>query len=201
MSRLSNFSADDFLKSAASLIAEGGPDAATTAAILRHAKASSGSFYYRFDSRDQLLGELWLGLVEKYQLEFQTFLHSGDGLSAALFTPRWTRFHYTEARILLLHNKNDFVSDKWPEEFVERAKKNAATMKDELQEFTTLLLGNCTQEAIRRVQFALIDVPLAAVRRHLAANEPIPASVDDMVRACYMTLIPDSKSGGTLVNY
>jgi AcrR family transcriptional regulator len=200
MARLSSFTTKDFLKSAASLIADGGPDAATTTAILQRAGASSGSFYYRFDSRDQLLGELWLELVEQYQREFLSFLHAGDGLSAALFTPRWTRVHRTESRILLLYNKNDFAPDKWPETFVKRARVNATALKKGLQEFAKLAFGNCTGGVMRRIQFALMDVPYAAVRRHLAANEQIPGSVDDLVRTCYLALMPTMELGTTRIN-
>jgi len=200
MARTSSFSTDDFLNSAACLIADGGPSAATTAAILRHAGASSGSFYYRFDSRDQLLGELWLKLVESYQEEFLGFLRTGDGLSAALFTPRWARSHRTEARILLLYNKGDFVSGKWPEELVKRAKKNATALKTGLRNFAAQLTGNYSDDIVRRVQFALIDIPLAAVRRHLAGNEPIPPLIDDMVRTCYIALIQDLKTSGIQIN-
>jgi hypothetical protein len=45
-----------------------------------------------------------------------------------------------------------------------------------------------------RVQFALIDVPLAAVRRHLVSGEPGPAVVDDLVRECCIALM--QRGGG-----
>jgi AcrR family transcriptional regulator len=189
MARLSCFSTDDFLKSAASLIADGGPETATTAAILRHAGASAGSFYYRFASRDQLLGELWLGLVEGYQRAFLDLLHAGDWRSAALFTPRWTRSHPIESRILLLYSKNDFVSEKWPATFVARANRNAEELKAGLQAFVERHWGECTEKTMRRAQFALIDMPLAAVRRHLAAHEQVPQWIDDMVQECCEVLI------------
>lgn len=190
MARLATFTTDDFLESAAVLIAEGGPAAATTAAILHRVGASAGSFYYRFASRDRLLGELWLGLVERYKREFFSLLQAGDVISAALFTPRWARQHPTEARILLLHRREDFVYEKWPAEFVKRAGRIAAEQKEGLRGFTATIYGTCSKDALRRVQFALIDVPLTAVRRHLVSNEPVPLVVDDLVRECCTALIP-----------
>jgi AcrR family transcriptional regulator len=201
MARNSSFSTDDFLHSAASLIAEGGMETATMAAILRHAGASAGSFYYRFHSREQLLGELWFSIVERFQEGFLSFLRRGDGLSAALFTPRWTRQHRIEARVLLLHHKSDFVSGQWPEDFVERAKTNADAIRTGVEEFTRTIFGDYTEELLHQTQFALMDVPYAAVRRYLAADEPVPDSVDEMVRTCYEALMPmpmrDSSSGNS----
>jgi len=180
------------LKTAASLIADGGPEKATTAAILRHAGASAGSFYYRFASRDQLLGELWLGLVEGYQRAFLDLLQAGDWRAAALFTPRWTRSHPIESRILLLYGKTDFVSEKWPASFVARASRNAEELTAGLRAFVDRHWGECTEKTLRRAQFALIDMPLAAVRRHLAAREPVPPWTDDLVRDCCDALLSGS---------
>ena len=47
-----------------------------------------------------------------------------------------------------------------------------------------------TPRALRRAAFAVLDVPFAAVRRHVAANEPPPLIVDELVRSAYGALIP-----------
>jgi len=77
---------------------------------------------------------------------------------------------------------------------------NATALKKGLQEFAKLAFGNCTGGVMRRIQFALMDVPYAAVRRHLAANEQIPGSVDDLVRTCYLALMPTMELGTTRIN-
>jgi hypothetical protein len=43
-----------------------------------------------------------------------------------------------------------------------------------------------------RVNAAVIDIPYAVVRRHLAARQTIPASADAIVEQCARTLIPAS---------
>ncbi|MDR3439658.1 TetR/AcrR family transcriptional regulator [Telmatospirillum sp.] len=189
MARSANFTKDDFIKCAGRLIAEGGPDAATTSAILQGVGAPVGSFYHRFASRDSLMGELWLGLAEDYQREFFELLRIGDVVSAALFTPRWVRGHPLEARILLMYRREDFASAKWPPEMSKRAETLGAELAAGLQELAEKIDGGSPADALVRVRFALLDVPMAAIRRYLVKNEPIPSLVDDLVRECCAALI------------
>jgi len=60
----------DFIQAARALASEHGPAAVTVDAITRRLRAPKGSFYYRFASRDVLLGELWLATVLAYQEGF-----------------------------------------------------------------------------------------------------------------------------------
>lgn len=190
MARIAAFAKSDFLTAAAALIAKGGPDMATTSAIVHQTGAPVGSFYHRFASRDVLLAELWLGLVEPYQGEFLRLLSEGDAVEAALFTPRWVRRHPQEARVLLLHRREDFMDKGWPEELAQRAAGLGPELQAGLRCFTRNKLNTASEEAVSRVQFALIDVPLAAVRRHLASGKPVPLAVDDYVRECCGALLP-----------
>jgi hypothetical protein len=48
-------------------------------------------------------------------------------------------------------------------------------------------------ETLRLVNFAVIDVPLAAVRRHVAVNELPPASVEDLIARTYAALIAPAR--------
>ena len=200
MPRNAEFSPDVFLKIATDLIAEKGPDAATTAEILRCAKAPAGSFYYRFASRDELLGELWLSLVEQYQAKFLAFLQKGDGLSAALFTPCWARTHPVEARVLLLYSQRDFGPGKWPPAFVERAQKLSAELRAGLKAYAKTFCGGQKKDSLQKVQFALIDVPYAAIRRYLAPEQTIPSSVDDWVRTCFFAMRLEVNSETASIN-
>lgn len=190
MARIATFTRETFLETAGSLIAEAGPAAATTSAIVHRMGAPVGSFYHRFDSRDHLLGELWLTLVEDYQREFLALLQAGDPVAAALFTPRWVRLHPREARILLLHRREDFVEKKWPPEYGRRAKKLGVQLQAGLRGYTERLLGAASAEAQRRVQFAVVDVPLAAVRRHVAAGEAPPLALDALIETTCRALLP-----------
>ena len=70
-----------FLAAARGLIAERGPQAVTVDSVVERMGAPKGSFYYRFASRDALLGELWLKTVLAYQEGFAAAIEAGDGLT------------------------------------------------------------------------------------------------------------------------
>ena len=103
-----------FVAAARALIAERGPQAVTVDSVAERLKAPKGSFYYRFASRDALLGEVWLNTVLAYQEGFVAAIEAGDGLKAALHTPAWARRHLDDARLLMLYSRHDFVQGDWP---------------------------------------------------------------------------------------
>src|SRR5271154_7169663 len=98
-----------FLAAARALVSERGPAAVTIDSVTQRLKAPKGSFYYRFASRDALLGELWLETALAYQKGFVAAIGAGDGLAAALHTPAWARRNFEAARLLLLYTRHDFV--------------------------------------------------------------------------------------------
>ena len=70
-----------FFGAARELIAERGPEAVTVDSVAERIGAPKGSFYYRFASRDALLGEVWLKTVLAYQEGFVAAIEAGDGLT------------------------------------------------------------------------------------------------------------------------
>jgi AcrR family transcriptional regulator len=75
-----------FLAAARDLVAQAGPTAVTVSSLTERLGAPSGSFYYRFASRDVLLAELWLTTALAFQEGFVAAITAGDGLTAALHT-------------------------------------------------------------------------------------------------------------------
>jgi AcrR family transcriptional regulator len=61
------FSQTDFLAAARAIASAQGPAAVTIASITARLEAPTGSFYHRFASRNELLGELWLRTVFDFQ--------------------------------------------------------------------------------------------------------------------------------------
>src|SRR5262249_18696575 len=110
MARPARFSDNDLLAAAARVAAAHGPAGTTIGAIAKAAGAPTGSLYHRFPSRDALLGTLWLELVARFQQGWIDALAAYDATAAALHTPAWVRGHPTEARLLLLHRRKDFLS-------------------------------------------------------------------------------------------
>jgi AcrR family transcriptional regulator len=183
------FDNSDFLAAALALAAEYGPSAVTVAAISARLKAPTGSFYHRFASRDALLAQLWFDTVTGFQEGIEAALDAGDGLRAALHTPAWVREHLDEGRLLLLYHRNDFVHGDWPQALRDGLAEQGRRGEARLKRFTRETFGRAGPNEIRRVQFVLSEVPVAAVRQHLMRREPPPKLVDELIRTTWHAVV------------
>ena len=188
MGRKAHFSTDEFLEAALRVLTARGPGAVTVSAVAAEAGAPVGSVYHRFASKDQILGELWLATAESFQAGFFEALGQG-GLEAALFTPRWARRHPNKAKMLLLYRREELISRKWPERCRRRARRLAERLGDELRGFAERTQGRQAQGHFENVLFALVDVPLASVKRHLEAGRAPPAAVDERVGRTFAAIL------------
>ncbi|HLW89721.1 MAG TPA: helix-turn-helix domain-containing protein, partial [Roseiarcus sp.] len=161
------FANADFLDAARALASERGPAAVTIDSVTQRLKAPKGSFYYRFPSRDALLGELWLEAVLAYQQGFVAAIEAGDGLAAALHTPAWARRHLDEARLLLLYSRRAFVEGDWPATLKQGVRDQAQRFEGCLKSFARQAFGRAGATQLRRAAFVLAEVPIAAVKPHL----------------------------------
>jgi AcrR family transcriptional regulator len=195
------FAPGDFLAAARALAAEHGPAAVTVDAVTARLKAPKGSFYYRFASRDLLLGELWLATVLAYQEGFVAAIEADDGLAAALHMPGWVRRNLEDARLLLLYSRHDFVQGKWPAALKRGVADQAQRFLASLERFARTTFGASGEEDLRRAQFVLADVPMAAIRPHLQRRERPPPLVDDLIRTTYHAIVgerrPQTASGSS----
>jgi AcrR family transcriptional regulator len=194
--RTPRYSAQAILDATAQLAAIHGPTGATVGAIADSLGAPTGSIYHRFGSKDVLLAELWLQTVEAFQVGFQAALSGPEpreaGLEAALHTPRWVRAHPIPARLLLLYNREDFLPSGWPPEIAGRATQLTTRGEAALRSFARRALGSTGALAMRRAHYAVVDLPYAAVRRHVHADEAPPTDVDGLIAAAYRAVIPAS---------
>jgi AcrR family transcriptional regulator len=179
----------DFLAAARALAREHGPAAVTVDAVTQRLRAPKGSFYYRFASRDVLLGELWLATVLAFQEGFVAAIEAGDGLRAALHTPAWVREHIEDARVLLLYSRHDFVQGDWPATLQRGVRQQAEQIKACLNRFATQAFGRVGQAQLRRATFVLLEVPGAAVKEHLRRREPPPPLVDELITRTYHAIV------------
>jgi AcrR family transcriptional regulator len=183
-----------FLAAARDLAARDGPAAVTVSSVTERLGAPSGSFYYRFASRNVLLGELWLSTVLDFQEGLNAALDSGVGLRAALHTPAWARAHLDNARLLLLHDRKDFVQGEWPEELRERVADMTRRMEAGSRRRAQVIFGGDGGEEVRLAQFLISEVPVAAVRQHLVRGEPPPPLVDRLIRTTYRAVVADYRT-------
>ncbi|QCH26169.1 TetR/AcrR family transcriptional regulator [Mycobacteroides salmoniphilum] len=178
MGRRPQYTADDILDVALRLVTTGGPSAATAAAIGRTLGAPSGSIYHRFSSRDELMARLWLRSIARYQDGILTALALPDPqevLSATIdHAFDWTGANRNEALLLLQYEKADLVAH-WPGTLAADLTALNSRVRMALREFAERQFGEVTTEVLDKVMFALIDMPYAAVRRHLPdKGEPAP---------------------------
>jgi AcrR family transcriptional regulator len=178
-----------FLAAARAIAAERGPAAVTVDSISERLKAPKGSFYYRFTSRDALLGELWLTTVLAYQEGFIAAIEAGDGLGAALHTPAWVRRHLDDARLLLLYSRHDFVHGGWPATLKQGVADQAQRFETCLRTFARNAFGRAGPAQLERATFVLAEVPIAAVKPHLQLRESPPPLVDELITKTYHAIV------------
>jgi AcrR family transcriptional regulator len=183
-----------FLAAARDLAAQNGPAAVTVTSVTERLGAPIGSFYYRFASRNVLLGELWLRTVLDFQEGLNAALDGGVGLRAALHTPAWARTHLDNARLLLLYDRRDFVQGEWPEELRERVAEMTQRMEAGTLRRARVIFGEDGREEVRLAQFLIAEVPVAAVRQHLVRSEPPPTLVDRLIRTTYRAVVADYRT-------
>jgi len=193
MPRAPQFDQAQILDAAERLIARRGPSGATIGAIAQAVGAPTGSIYHRFDSRDVLLAEVWLGAATAFQTAFFERLTGPApreaGLAAALYMAQRVRERPREARVLLLHPREDFVDRGWPANMRRRAEQLGRQVEAELRAFSSRLCGRQDARTVRSIAYALVEAPVAAVRRHVAAEESPPAYVDGLIRTTYEAVI------------
>jgi AcrR family transcriptional regulator len=181
------------LEAAATIAAAHGPAAATVTAIAKALKAPSGSIYHRFNSRDDLLGRLWLTKATVFQDRWADALRHPDprqaGLDAALSLPHTVRDDFEGARIMLLHRREDFINGPWPASMKGEAERLTAQVRNGLADITRRLFGANTKQMRETATFAVLDVPFAAVRRFVAMGEPPPRSMDALIASAYAAII------------
>jgi AcrR family transcriptional regulator len=178
-----------FLSAARKLAFERGPAAVTVDSLTQSMGAPKGSFYYRFESRDALLGELWLKTALAYQEGFAAAIAAGDGLAAALHTPAWSRAHLEDARLLLVYSRHDFVQGDWPASLKQGVQDQAERFQQCLRRFAQSAFGGDGPEQIRRATFVLAEAPMAAIKPHLVRREAPPPIVDELIAKTYYAIV------------
>lgn len=183
------FDKADFLTAARVLARARGPAAVTVDSVTQRLNAPKGSFYYRFASRDLLLGELWLATVLAYQEGFVAAIEADDGLAAALHTPAWVRRNLDDARVLLLYSRHDFVQGDWPTNLKRGVRDQEARFAACLDRFARRAFGQVGPDQLRRAAFVLAEVPIAGVKEHLRRREPPPLVVDELITKTYYAIV------------
>jgi AcrR family transcriptional regulator len=175
--------ADDILDAARRLVVDGGARAATVSRLVEVSGAPKGSIYHRFGGMDDLLGALWLRTVRRSQEAFLAALEEPDAVeaavAAALSLHDFAATHPEDARLLVAVRREDLVHTASGEEL----RRVNARMPEVMGELARRLYGRCSRAAVERVTFAVVDLPLGAVRRHLVEGSPLPGGLREQLEA------------------
>ena len=192
MGRKAYFKNEEFLDSAIQIIAEEGLGALTIAGLSTRMTAPIGSLYHRFPSRDALVAELWLNIIESFQGEWLKILQT-DGRQATIFCMEWVRNHPSEARVMLLYRIEDLASGDLPKDLQKRAQRLSQELHEGIVSFTKKQFGSVTKEYIDRTIYAMHDAPMGILRRYLQENKIPPKSVANLILETYDAIIEKAK--------
>jgi len=126
-----------------------------------------------------------MDVVEAFQDGFVSSLARANdvegAVEAARFMTSWTREHPLEARLLLLHRRQDFVSGEWPADLAGRAAALEPQIGSALRAFAERAFGRADAETMARLRYALLDAPFGGIKPYVQGRKGLPAVVDDLV--------------------
>jgi AcrR family transcriptional regulator len=168
--RPAKFDTEQMLDAAQTLLLAHGPGAVSMQGLAARLGAPSGSVYHRFARRDLLMASLWLRSVERFQVGLFDAMDDPSALTgarrAAAHVLTWSRSHRDDALILLRYRSADLLADGWPEELKERNLRQRQAIATAFADLCARV-GVTDPADVRRVRFAVIEVPYAAARNVL----------------------------------
>jgi AcrR family transcriptional regulator len=184
---------DVILDAARALVLDGGPRAASVAAIAKASGAPAGTLYHRFGNRDGILMAAWLRALER----FQARALAADGetpidtaVAMAVAAVGFARALPGDARLLLTIRPGDLL-DGDPDEFQQTLAAMNAPLRKRLAMLARQLYGKSDLRSVDAVARAVADLPYAVVRRH-AHDEPMPSWLEVDVAVSARALLESS---------
>lgn len=185
MVRKAQFDDNDFIQAAIDLIAQGGPAAATMAAIANNAGAPTGSIYHRFKSRSALLGAAWLRCLGAMTDEILPQLTRGHSDGAITALTLWVTENPAMARVIMLYSENDLIDGELPRALhndLNRVHKKLGTGLSALLDQKNKALSAAN---LALANFAIFDGPIAAMKPYLRSKQSIvPLKCREAALAC-----------------
>jgi AcrR family transcriptional regulator len=169
---------DSILDAARTIVLRDGPRAASVAAIAHESKAPVGTLYHRFGNRDGILAATWLRALERFQTRALETAEQGDPLAAAVAMGTaqigFARERPEDARLLLTLRRDDLLDADPDHSFRHSLDAINAPLAAVVSKLAKALCGRSSARAREAVIRAVVDLPSAAVRRHLRDGEGLP---------------------------
>ena len=186
---------DVILDAARALVLDGGPRAASVAAIAKASGAPAGTLYHRFGNRDGILTAAWLRALERFQARAlaaggetpaDTALETAVAMAVAAVG--FARELPDDARLLLTIRPGDLLDDEPDAAFRETLAAMNAPLTERIAVLARRLYGNTRSRSLDAVARAIADLPYAVVRRH-AHDDPMPKWLEDDVAASALAVL------------
>ncbi len=184
---------DLILDAARTLVLREGPRAASVAAIARESGAPVGTLYHRFASRDGILTATWLRALERFQQRALAAAEQEDPLEAAVAMAAsqigFAREQPQDARLLLTLRREDLLDADPDRAFSTRLDAINAPLAATLQRLTKALCGRADARSREAIVRAVVDLPNAAIRRHVRDDGSLPRWLERDVAAAARRLL------------
>lgn len=180
---------DEILDATRALVLSGGPRAASVAAIAKASGAPAGTLYHRFGNRDGVLSATWLRALDRFQ-QRALAADAPDavetavamGVSAIVFA----REHSADAKLMLTIRPADLLDGADQQEFAATLAARNEPLVQKLRWLARELYGSDDARAVDAISRAVVDLPYAAVRRHVGA---LPEWLDGDLAAAVRALV------------
>jgi AcrR family transcriptional regulator len=190
MPRPTLFSIDQMLDQALNVVAEDGVGALTMTAVASRMGAPSGSMYHRFAGRAALAGHLWLRTQQRFQSAFVAGIDHPDALTAARRAAAnvvaFSHDNRLDALLVMRYRSDDLMRSEWPDDLVARYRRQRRQMSAAITGLQRSF-GLDDRESLRRITFAVVDVPNSAVRAAILSvrlpDEAAARFIDETVLA------------------
>ncbi|NYJ03543.1 AcrR family transcriptional regulator [Nocardioides thalensis] len=182
MGRPPKHSADDFIDAAIALYAEGGIRTVTLGAVAESIGAANGSIYHRFPDRPSLLAAVWLRTSDRFASGYRETLgepSADSAVDAAVWVVEWCRAHVAEAQVLQA-GARALGRDEWPPE-ARAADTTDKHLRRDIGRIVAQVQASSGANA-DQIVFAMLELPLAVVRRSLQAGKPPGRREVELVR-------------------
>lgn len=182
---------DVILDAARALVLDGGPRAASVAAIAKASGAPAGTLYHRFGNRDGILTAAWLRALRRFQ--DRALAASGDtptdtAVAMAVAAVGFARALPEDARLLLTIRPGDLLDDEPDAAFRQTLAEMNAPLIQRVAALARELYGNSRPRSVDAVARAVADLPYAVVRRH-AHDDPMPTWLEKDVAASALAVL------------
>ncbi|WP_025736987.1 TetR/AcrR family transcriptional regulator [Mycobacterium genavense] len=171
---------DVILDAARALVLEGGPRAASVAAIAKSSGAPAGTLYHRFGNRDGILAAGWLRALERFQSRAMAASETNPdtpidtAVAMAVSAISFARELPEDARLLLTIRPADLLDDEPDARYQETVAAMNAPLTERIGVLARKLYGRKDSRSVDVVARAVADLPYAVVRRH-ARDDPMPS--------------------------